>query len=337
MRVLVLMHEDLIPPESRGSKEEWEKAAWKTEFDVLSHLKAMGHEAVPLGVGSELGVIRTELHHFKPHIVFNLLEEFRGQAFFDYHIVAYLELMQAKYTGCNPRGLLLSRDKALGKKILKYHRISTPDFQVFRRSQKLKVPKALKYPLFVKTLNEEASLGIAQGSVVETEKALRERVEYLFEQFQTDVIAETYVDGREFYVSVIGNDRLQTFPLVELEFGTVGENSYPIATRKVKWDLAYRKKHGVLIRPPKDLEPDLEKKIYTLCKRAYRALDLSGYARMDLRVSSAGTVHLIEANPNPDIGFGDEFHKSAELNGWDYPRMLQKLLNLGLSWDPTDS
>ena len=109
MRVLVLMHEDLIPPEKRGSKEEWEAAPWKTEFDVTSHLRKMGHEVLPLGVGSDLGGIRAQLHHFKPHIVFNLLEEFRGEAFFDYHIVAYLELMGVKYTGCNPRGLLLAR------------------------------------------------------------------------------------------------------------------------------------------------------------------------------------------------------------------------------------
>ncbi len=329
------MHEDLIPPEKKGSRQEWESAPWKTEYDVTSHLKKLGHEVLSLGVGSELGGIRHQLHHFKPHIVFNLLEEFRGEAFFDYHIVAYLELMQAKYTGCNPRGLLLARDKALGKKILKYHRIPTPDFHVFKKTKRLKIPKGIKFPIFVKTLNEEASLGISQDSVVHDEKALRARIEFLFEKLGTDVIAESYIEGREFYVSIMGNERLDVFPMVELEFGNMGEKSYPIATRKVKWDLAYREKYGVKVQAPKDLSPELEAKIYSVCKRAYRSLDLTGYARMDLRVTKDGGVYLIEANPNPDIGFEDEFHKSGELKGLDYEQIMQRVLKLGLAWSPS--
>lgn len=334
MRVLVIMHMSLIPPEKRGSKEEWEKAPWKTEFDVMNCLRDMGHEVMALGVDGDLGGIRSQLHHFKPHVVFNLLEEFKGEAFFDYHIVAYLELMGFKYTGCNPRGLLLSRDKALGKKILKYHRVPTPDFHVFKKNKVVKVSKSMRFPLFVKTLNEEASLGISQDSVVTDPKALKERVEYLIETYGTDVIAETYVDGREFYVSLMGNERVQAFPIVELDFGSISERTHPIATRKIKWDLAYRKKHGIDVKQPKNLGAELERKIIGVCKRAYKCLDLSGYARMDLRVTDEGNIYLIEANPNPDIGFGDEFHKSGELAGFDYEKIIQKTLSLGRQWEP---
>lgn len=331
----MIMHESLIPPEKKGSKEEWEKAPWKTEYDVMSCLRELGHEVVALGVDADLGGLRSQLHNFKPNIVFNLLEEFKGEAFFDYHIVAYLELMGAKYTGCNPRGLLLSRDKALGKKILKYHRVPTPDFHVFKKDKIVRVNKQMKFPLFVKTLNEEASLGISQDSVVVDAKSLKNRVEYLIESFGTDVIAESYIDGREFYVSIMGNDRLQAFPIVELEFGKISERSHPIATRKVKWDLAYRKKYGIEVKAPTNLSVELEKKIMSVCKRAYKSLDLSGYARMDLRVTPEGAVYLIEANPNPDVGYGDEFHKSGELQGLSYDKIIQRILKLGQAWSPS--
>lgn len=329
MRITVLMHEDLIPPEEKSSKSLLESASWKTEYDVMTHLKKMGHEVKALGVGYELGVIRTHLYEFEPHLIFNLLEEFRGQALFDYYIVAYLELMSAKYTGCNPRGLLLARDKALGKKILRYHRIATPDFFVFQKGKRFHLKRNLRYPLFVKTLNEEASLGIAQTSVVTNEKALRERIEYIFEKYQTDVLVENYIEGREFYVSLIGNTRVEVLPLVELDFGNVSDKGYPIATRKVKWDIEYREQNRIIVQSPKDLPSSVEQKIKHLSQRAYRCLDMSGYGRLDLRMSPDGEVYVIEANPNPDIGYGDEFHKSAELAGLTYEKLLQKIVQLG--------
>jgi D-alanine-D-alanine ligase len=205
---------------------------------------------------------------------------------------------------------------------------------VFKKNKAIRVPKGLRYPLFVKTLNEEASLGIAQGSVAEDEASLTARVRHIFEKYDTDVIAESYIEGREFYVSLMGNERLEVFPMVELEFGKVAEHGYPIASRKVKWDLAYRDKYGVKVKAPRDLPPALEARIYSVCKRAYRCLDLSGYARMDLRVTPEGKIYLIEANPNPDVGYEDEFHKSGELKGLSYEKILQRILRLGSAWSP---
>ena len=139
-RVLVLMHEDLVPPDSiEGMRdEEVGKAAWKTEFDVVATLREMRQEVRPLGVVSDLGRVRAAIDDFRPHVAFNLLEEFDGVAVYDQHIVSYLELVRQPYTGCNPRGLTLARDKALSKKILTYHRIPVPRFVVFPRGRRVR-------------------------------------------------------------------------------------------------------------------------------------------------------------------------------------------------------
>ncbi|RME14479.1 MAG: ATP-grasp domain-containing protein [Bdellovibrio sp.] len=332
LRVLVLVHQDLIPPDICPSKEEREQAPWKTEYDVVQALKAMKHEVQCVGIYDDLRPLKKSIESMKPHIVFNLLEEFAGESVFDCHVVSYLELLGIHYTGASSRGLLLARDKALSKKILSYHRIPTPQFVVYRRNKKISVPSRLSFPLFVKTVNEEASLGISQESIVKNEEELVKRVKYLWERFGTDVLAETYIDGREFYVGVLGNERLKVLPVWELFFNKLIEKSSPIATRKVKWDLNYRKKYGIQTGPAKNLLPEQEKKIFSLCRRAYRALNLNGYARMDLRMNSRGQIFLLEVNPNPDIGFGEEMAESAEFLGWDYKKLLSKILHLGLSY-----
>ena len=131
LRILALMHEDLVPPEDASSQAAAE-ADWKMEFDVTVSLKKLGHEVQNLGVGGDLGVIRKAIDEGKPHIVLNLLEHFHGIPVFDQNVVSYLELLRIPYTGCNPRGLMLARDKGLSKKLLAYHRIPVPEFAVFR-------------------------------------------------------------------------------------------------------------------------------------------------------------------------------------------------------------
>src|SRR5580658_1179707 len=165
MRALVLVHATLVPPDSLRGLSEKEIDEWRTEYDVISQLKAAGHEVMPLGLSDSLSELRRAIIDWKPHIVFNLLEEFDGIVTYDQHVVAFLELMRQPYTGCNPRGLLLSRDKSLSKQLLAFHRIATPQFTVFRRGARFHVPKKLRFPLFVKSTVEDASLGIAQASV----------------------------------------------------------------------------------------------------------------------------------------------------------------------------
>ena len=226
LRVLALMHENLVPPDAAGDAD-LAAAPWKTEFDVVSTLRELGHEVRALGVRSDLRVVREAIEEWQPHIAFNLLEEFDGVATYDQNVVAYLELLRVPYTGCNPRGLMLSRDKALSKKVLTYHRIPCPDFAVFAMGRAVRRPRRLSFPLIVKSLTEDASLGIAQASVVESDEKLRERVAFVHESVGTSAIVERYIEGRELYVSVVGNRRLHVFPIWELRMDGLPDEAHP--------------------------------------------------------------------------------------------------------------
>ncbi|TWT81064.1 Ddl-like protein [Planctomycetes bacterium CA13] len=332
LRVMVLVRDGHVPPLTLEGVAEKELDNWKAEFDVCETLRILGHEVLPLGVYDDLAPIRAALGEFQPDITFMMLEEFHGVVTYDFAIISYLELMQQPYTGCNPRGLLLSKDKALSKKVLTYHRIPTPRFAVFPYGRTVHRPKKLSFPLFVKSVIEDASFGIAQASIVHDDDALAERVRFLHEKTKDDVIAEQYVEGRELYVGVIGNKRLQTFPAWEMDFGSLPEDIARIATRQVKWNHKYQEKHGITTCLAKGLDKQTEQKISKLCKRVYRALNMSGYARMDLRMTDQGEIFVIEANANPNIEYGEDFSESAETIGITYEMLLQKILNHGLRY-----
>lgn len=332
LRILVVVHESLVPPDSLSGYAESEIDAWRTEYDVVHHLRLMGHEVRCLGVLDSLTELRSAITDWKPDLVFNLLEEFNGIVTYDQHVVAFLELMQQPYTGCNPRGLLLSRDKPLAKQLLSYHRIPTPQFALLRRGIKFKVPARLRFPLFVKSATEDASLGIAQASVVEDVAHLKERVAFIHEQLGTDALVEQYIAGREVYVGVFGNDRLTRLPVRELHFGSMAEKQSTIATRKVKWDRKYQAKYGIDWRTAIDLPAPIEAALDRAARRTYRALGLSGYARMDFRIRDDGQVFVLEANANPNLAESDEFALSALAAGIGYPDLLGRILTLGLAY-----
>jgi D-alanine-D-alanine ligase len=295
----------------------------------------MGHEVYPVGLQSDLAVISKAREEHKPHVAFNLLEDFDGHALFDQHVVSYLELLKQPYTGCNPRGLTLAHDKSLTKKILSFHRIPVPGFAVFPMGQKVLRPARLRFPLFVKSVVEEGSVGIAQASVVNDDDKLTERVEFIHRTTNSHAIAEQYIEGREIYVGVIGNKRLQAYTPWELIIKNLPEGSLNIATGWLKWNSDYQKKVG-LVTKPADLSDELRSRIQSLSKRIYRLLSLSGYARMDYRLSNNGEFYLLEANPNPQIAKNEDFADSAAHCGLSYAPLLQKILTLGLSYVSTD-
>ncbi len=332
LRIIVLMHEDLVPPESVEGMTDEQIEPFKTEYDVTVTLEEMGHEVHPLGVSSDLGVIRQAVEQFRPHIAFNLLEEFDGVGVYDAHVVSFLELIRQPFTGCNPRGLMLAHDKALSKMICRYHRIAVPRFHVFPIERKVVKPARLSYPLIIKSLTEEGSVGISQASVVYSDEELRDRVAFIHRRLETDAIAEQFIEGRELYVGVMGNERLQTFPIWELKFSKLREDAPNIATGRVKWDEKYRQRVGVSSGPAEDLSEPIRRRIVHECKRIYRALSLSGYARMDLRLTPDGRVFLLEANPNPGLSYGEDFPESAEMIGIGYEQLLQRIVNLGLRY-----
>ncbi len=333
LRVLVLMHEDLVPPEEVNG-HDLKTVEWRTEYDVISTLKKLSHEVYPLGVRSDLGVIHSAIENWKPDIAFNLLEEFDGVAVYDQHVVSYLELLHLPYTGCNPRGLMLARDKALTKKVLSFHRIPYPEFIDVPQGRTVRRPKWLSFPLIVKSVSEEASLGISQASIVEDDDKLSERVAFIHNSVGSGALIERYIEGREFYVGIIGNGQLQVLPVWELIMDKLPEDAKRIATERVKWSRKYQQKYGITSREADNLPEGKTEEIQDLAKRVYRALGLSGYARIDMRMAADGQLYVLEANPNPQIAEDEDFADSAKKADYHYKELLQELLNVGLRWRP---
>jgi len=325
----VLVHSTLVPPDSLEGVSEKQIEEWRTEYDVISHLRSAGHEVLPLGISDSLSELRRAILDWKPDIAFNLLEEFDGIVTYDQHVVAFLELMRQPYTGCNPRGMLLSRDKVLSKQLLAYHRVPTPQFIVFPLGKKVRVPRRLRFPLFVKSSTDDASLGIAHASVVTDERQLAERIAFIHEQIRSDALVEEYIEGREIYVGVMGNDRLKVLPVWEMSFGSLPEGLPAIATRKVKWDRRYQQRYGITTAAASDLPLGIVARLEQFSKRIFRALHLTGYARMDFRLRADGTLFVLEANANPNLSEEDDFAQSAGTAGLDFDALLHRIMQLG--------
>lgn len=330
LRVLAVCRPDQLPPDTLDGLSEKEIYACKTEYDVFSTIRANGHELLGVGVMDELAPLREAIETWKPDIVFNLLDEFHGEAIYCQNVAAFLELMKVPYTGCNPRGMMLAQGKDLSKKLLKYHRLPVPAFAVFPIGRKIKRPGRLGFPLIVKSVTEDASFGISQASVVDSDEKLAERVTFIHEYVGTAAIAEQYIDGREIYVGVLGNDRLTALPIWELQFNDLAPGALPIATEKLKRNLNYQKRCGVVDGRAKDLPPALEARIHDLVKRTCRILELDGYARIDLRLSKDNIPYFIEANPNPEIAAVEELAQSALHDGIQYPELINRILALGI-------
>ncbi len=329
-----MVHKTLVPPDDVDGMSEAEIDEFRTELDVLSTLKRLKHEVRVVGVGDHLTELRQTIDEWRPHVVFNLLDEFSGIISYDHHVVAYLELIRQRYTGCNPRGMMLSRDKVLTKRVLASHRVATPQFRLFPFGRRFRDPSRLKFPLFVKSATEDASLGIAQASLVDDMKSLRERVEFIHEQVQSDALVEEYIDGREIYVGVLGNSRLTTLPAWEMDFGTLPDAQARIATRKVKWDRKYQARHGIKTGRAHGLSDEQREQLSRLAKRTYRALYMSGFARMDFRLHSDGRIYLLEANANPNLSKGEDLADSAKAAGMSYTSLVERIVQLGLGYMP---
>jgi D-alanine-D-alanine ligase len=319
------VHKDLIPPTEVNSQIDRTQTPWITEHDVYKTLTKMGHEVKIVGLINQIERLINIIKEFNPHCVFNLLEEFDYDTQSDYKVIALLDMLNIKYSGCNPKGLLLARDKALSKKILKHHRIGTPNFFTLKKNKKIRIPKKVKYPLIVKCLFEEASYGIAKASVVQNEEKLIERVKYIHEKLDQDVILEDFIAGREIYIGVVGNIKLTHFTPWELKFKNSNEPDKEIYSQQAKWNEKYRKRKGI-DSCAADLSPELEAKIIKTVKKTYQVLNLNGYARIDLRIDNNDKVFVLEANPNPNIAKDDEFAMSAQKSGVNYEDLLHLLL-----------
>jgi D-alanine-D-alanine ligase len=269
IRVLVLMHDYQVPP-ADVTGVDIATAPWKTEYDVLTAVRdELGHDVQVLG--SRMTCLHSAgQRQFKP-IAFNLLRLSTRR--FDQNAVSYLELLRL-LSGCNPRGMLLARDKALSKKLLHYHRVRVPEFVMVPRGRKPRLSKGLTYPVIVKSLTQEASIGISQASVVEDETKLRERVQFIHDSVSTDAIVEEYVNGRELYCGVIGNQRVQVLPVWEMTFSKMPEDQHRIATERVKWNPKYEE-DGIKTGEAKELPEGVTDEIQHI-PNAHKVLEPSG-------------------------------------------------------------
>ena len=331
LKVLVLFDGVQPTPIDADLSKEMKTEEWETEANVMAALKELGHIPEHLAIFDDVDLVRQKMESFQPDVLFNLVEQFKNNPGFDQNIVSLLEMQGVPFTGCGSTGMTLCKHKGISKKILGHHGILTPNFVVIPRGQRIGGPRKLKFPILVKPVKEEASYGISRASFVETDEAFRERVGFVHEKYKSDAIAEEYIEGRELYVSIMGNVKLTVYPIRELVFKEVPPNEPRIATYKAKWDEKYRKRWGLEGQFAENLDAALVKEIKKMCKDIYRLLTIDGYARIDLRLTAENKPYFIEANPNPHLAADEDFAQSALKTGLKYPQLIQTIVRLGMS------
>src|SRR5881396_495005 len=333
MKIAVIF--DSLHPEWEDAafKREVEQKAEEAEYDVARALMLGGHDVLMIGIGDDVAPLLAKLAEFQPKLVFNGCEGFRKNARHEYAIAALLDMYGYRYTGSSPTALLVARNKSLTKKILAYHGIRVPAFAEFHEGDKLVRPSELRFPLIVKPLLEDASVGIAQASVVEDDASLAERVKFVHEKFSQAAIVEELIEGRELYVGLIGNAALDVLPIVEMTFGEAETGDHRIATYKAKWDEEYRKRKRIRNVFAKGLSDEVTAKITEICTTAFHALWLQDYGRIDLRLTHDEEVYVLEVNPNPFIAYEHEMANAAEKAGMSYQQFVQRIVDEALKRD----
>lgn len=323
-KVVVLFDTDSDPPAQQDFSRQLQSSD-EAEFDVARALLEKGHEVVCLGFRTDPAGLVDRLREAKPDLVFNLAEGCRGRADLDFTVAALLEMLGLRYTGAPPEGLVLARDKAVSKKILRYHGIRTPQFAVYPRGHINGRPSDLRFPLIVKPLQQDASIGIAQSSVIKDDAALRERVAFVHERLANDAIVEELIAGREIYCGVTG-DPPKALPLVEMVFEREVREEIKIATYKAKWSAKYRATKGIRNVVADGIDPKVVEKVQATAVDTFQLLDLRDYARIDMRLAHDDEVYVIEANPNPFIAKDEDLPNAAAAAGLPYADFIDSVV-----------
>jgi D-alanine-D-alanine ligase len=301
----------------------------KTDIEAISDaLRELGHEPMTLAVDGRPPTL-TRIRNNPAELFFNLVESYAGDDTMEMHFAAYLDLVGKRYTGAGPQGSFLAMEKAVAKKIIRYHDIYTPYSAVVNRGL-VEHAQDIHFPVIVKPASEDASKGIDAASVVNSVKELLERISYVHEEFDTPVLIEEYIEGREIYAAVLGNDRAEALPLVELDLSKLPDGMPRIAGYEVKFDVnteAYRKTKSA---PARDLDEETVEKIQQTALTAYRALRLRDYGRIDCRVTDEGKVYVLEANPNPWLDPAAEFVMAAKESGRSYTETIGEIVELAM-------
>jgi D-alanine-D-alanine ligase len=329
-----------VAAEENGEKEKKKrkkkpaskkKRKKKNKFDreeIFEALEKLGHDPTYLIVdGHKSSLLALAKYHCD--LVFNLTESFAGIDTNDKNIAAYLDLLQMPYTGCGSEALYLAQDKALAKKLFEFHEIKTPDFATSFRGR-LDHSHDIKFPLIVKPTSEDGSIGIDVGSVVENVKELMERIHYIHEEFDSPVLIEEYIEGREIYGAILGNDAPESLPLIELDLSKLPKGQPRIACQEVKFMKDTDAYKVTKSAPVDDLGEETVQKLQETALAAYRALKMRDYGRIDMRLTPKGEVYVIEANPNPWLWSSAEFAMAAKASGRSYTEMVGSIVDLAL-------
>lgn len=321
MRILLLVHPDLRPdlPSARHT--------CATERSVYRGLLQAGHQVEILALQDSPRPLVEAVQTFRPHVVFNLLEEFLSEACYDFHPVAILEALQVPYTGGNPRGLVLSRPKHVAKAIARGHGIATPDSFLVVHGRI--PPHELTYPLIVKLNREDASRGLTLKNIVRSARELRACVKKLNRDFAAEILVEQFIAGKDITVSVLGNQNLQIFPAWQLHLPT----STHISSESIKFSAKSRLKRGVRARRAL-LTVRQRQELQRACELLFRDLELSGYARFDFRLGQDGVFYFLEANANPNLAEDEDFAYAARARGLSYDKLLNRIMQLGRAYRP---
>src|SRR5437867_9337773 len=322
--------EDVAPPEpSPGKKRKSRKKAKEDREEISDALQKLGYEPfyqVLDGRSQSLvAVAKCEADLF-----FNLTESYAGDDTKDMNVAAYLDLLGKPYTGAGPHAMYLAQDKGIAKKIFGFHGIRTPFFATSYKG-KIEHSHDISFPLIVKPTSEDGSIGIDSGSVVESVKELMERIHYLQEEFDCPALIEEYIEGREIYAAILGNESPEVLPLVELDLSRLPKGTPRIAGQDVKWEKETEAYKVTKSAVAEDLEEETIKLLSDTALSAYRALKLRDYGRIDMRLSKKGEVYVIEANPNPWLASGAEFAMAAKKSGRAYPNLIQEIVDLALA------
>ena len=304
------------------------------EFDevvpqVARTLRALGHRVSILGVHGDVKRLIAGLSRRKPELVFNLLEMFGELVIGDIPVTGLLDLLGLRYTGCGPGELYLSQDKALSKKLLAYEGILYPRFAVFSQDSDFETGGNLLMPLFVKPLRSDASIGIGRKSLVSDALSLMKQVAAIHSECQDAALAEEYIDGREFYVGVIGNQQPTPLPPIEVDFTGFPEGAPKVLDSRAKWEESskeYKGTKSVIAEIPDELRAKLQR----VAVDAYRALRVRDYGRVDLRLTDTGDIYVLEVNASCYLERTSEFAMAAAAAGLDYPRLIERIVNLAV-------
>ena len=294
-------------------------------------LVAGGHTTRRLPVDAEIQPLINELTAESPDLVFNLAESFRGKSALESNVAALLNLIDLRYTGSSPAGLILAGDKTLTKKVLAFHGILSAKFATMYRGQ-VDWAGDISFPLLVKPPQEDASLGITQKSIVNNVKELLDVISGTQQEYQSAVLVEEFIDGREFYVGVLGNSKVEALPIIELDFSKFPKDLPKIASWEAKWgdegDEKGEQFAGTESIFPTDLPEELATRIQQVAIDAFQALRLRDYGRIDLRVTAKEEIYVIEANPNCYLEQKSEFARAAQKSGLEYPALISRIVEL---------